>query len=132
MLVSNATSIYTICRDIWTYLDGRGARVDWTVTNLAIQVACGLLGAHIAATAVHEHRFGLIGHSLVGLIAGAASGWLLQTQVATIVTGSGSLEPPRPVDVLVIEAMTGAVVGGIAMLGFGLIFNLRHHRKDVS
>jgi hypothetical protein len=34
----------------------------------------GFAGAHFAAPALHEHRFGWLGHSLVGLIAGALGG----------------------------------------------------------
>lgn len=96
-----------------------GNPVDWT-TALIVQVVAGFAGAHFAATALHEHRFGWIGHSLVGLIAGALSGWLLQTIVLTVVTGSGSMNELRSVEAVVIEAMTGAVMGAIAMAGVGL------------
>lgn len=54
--------------------------MEWT-TGLIVQIIAGLAGAHFAATALHEHRFGRMGHSLVGLIAGALSGTLLQTIV---------------------------------------------------
>ena len=57
---------------------------------------------------------------LLGLIAGALSGWLLQTIVLTVVTGSGSTNELRSVEAIVIEAMTGAVMGAIAMAGVGL------------
>ena len=50
-----------------------GISMDWTTTNLIVQTITGLAGAHFAATALHEHRFGWIGHSLAGLIAGAIS-----------------------------------------------------------
>lgn len=93
--------------------------MDWT-TALIVQIVAGFAGAHFAATALHEHRFGWIGHSLVGLIAGALSGWLLQTIVLTVVTGSGSTNELRSVEAIVIEAMTGAVMGAIAMAGVGL------------
>jgi hypothetical protein len=69
---------------------------------------------------LHEHRFGWLGHSLVGLIAGALSGWLLQRIVLTVVTGSGSMNELRFVDAAMIETMTGAVVGAIAMASVGL------------
>jgi hypothetical protein len=93
--------------------------MDWT-TGLFVQIVAGLAGAHVAANALHEYRFGWIGHSLVGLIAGALSGYLLQTIVLTVVTGSGSTNELRFVDAAVIETMTGAVVGAIAMAGVGL------------
>jgi len=93
--------------------------MDWT-TGLIVQIVAGFAGAHFAAAALHEHRFGWIGHSLVGLIIGALSGYLLQTIVLTVVTGSGSTNEPRFVEAAVIEAMTSAVVGAIAMAGVGL------------
>jgi hypothetical protein len=94
----------------------------WTTTNLLIQIIAGFVGAHLTSTAMHELHFGWIGHSIVGLIAGAFSGYFLQTIVLTVVTASGSLNEPRPADVVMIEALTGAVVGGIAMAAVGLLF----------
>jgi hypothetical protein len=32
--------------------------VDWTTTDLVVQVIAGFAGAQFAATALHEHRFG--------------------------------------------------------------------------
>jgi hypothetical protein len=101
----------------------RGTSVDWTTTNLIVQIVAGLIGAHLAATALHEHRFGWLGHSIVGLIAGALSGYFLQTIALTVVTGSGSLNEPRVADVAVIEALTGAVVGAIGMAAIGFLIN---------
>jgi hypothetical protein len=49
--------------------------MEWTTTNLIVQTLAGFAGAHCAAAALHDHRFGAIGHSLVGLIAGALSGY---------------------------------------------------------
>jgi hypothetical protein len=97
--------------------------MDWTSTNLVVQVIAGFAGAHFAATALHEHRFGWLGHSLVGLIAGALGGYFLQTEALTVVTGSGSLNEPRVVEVAVIEALTGAVLGAIAMAAVGFMIN---------
>jgi hypothetical protein len=97
--------------------------VDWTTTNLAVQVFAGFAGAQFAATALHEHGFGWLGHSLVGLIAAALGGYFLQTIVLTVVTGSGSLNEPRVVEVLIIEALTGAVLGAIAMAAVGFMIN---------
>jgi uncharacterized membrane protein YeaQ/YmgE (transglycosylase-associated protein family) len=104
--------------------------MEWTVTNLAIQIVMGFLGAHAAATATREHNFGLLGHSLVGCIGGALSGWLLQTRVLAIVSEGEGSTTLRSADVLVIEALTGAVVGGIAMLAVGLLVNIQKHRKN--
>jgi hypothetical protein len=94
--------------------------MDWK-TNLIVQVVAGFAGAHVAAMALHEHRFGWLGHSLVGLIAGALSGYFLQEIALTVVTGSGSVNEPRLVEVAVIEALTGAVVGAIAMAAVGFL-----------
>ena len=38
----------------------------WTSTNLVIQIVTGVLGAHFAASAAHEHGFGFFGHTIVG------------------------------------------------------------------
>lgn len=97
----------------------------WTLANLVIQIVAGLIGAHIAAAAAHEHRFGLWGHSLVGLAGGGLSGLLLQTYAVTVVTGSGSVNVPTNAEVFTIQLLTGAVAGGIAMLAFGLIISER-------
>jgi uncharacterized membrane protein YeaQ/YmgE (transglycosylase-associated protein family) len=60
---------------------------------VAVQAVAGFFGAHAAASAAHEHRFGFIGHSITGLIGGALSGAFLQQTAVTIVTGSGSENP---------------------------------------
>jgi len=96
--------------------------MDWT-TGLIVQIVAGLAGAHMAAAALHEHQFGWIGHSLIGLIAGALSGYFLQATVLTLVTASGSMTPPTAVEAAVIEGMTGAVVGAIAMAAAGFLIN---------
>jgi hypothetical protein len=48
---------------------------------------------------------------------------LLQPIMLTVVTGSGSTNELRFVDAAVIEAMTGAVMGAIAMAATGLALN---------
>jgi uncharacterized membrane protein YeaQ/YmgE (transglycosylase-associated protein family) len=69
----------------------------WTTSNLIIQIVTGILGAHFAATLAKEHSFGFFGHTLSGLIAGAFSGYFLQSLAATVVTANGSLnERARP------------------------------------
>lgn len=90
-------------------------------TNLIVQIIAGFAGAHFAATALPDLRFGWIGHSPVGLIAGALSGYFLQTKALTVVTGSGSMNEPRVAEVAVIEALTGAVVGAIVTAAIGFL-----------
>ncbi|HEY6255176.1 MAG TPA: hypothetical protein VIY51_05220 [Xanthobacteraceae bacterium] len=59
-----------------------------------VQIVTGILGAHAAAVTAHEHGFGALGHSVVGVIGGALSGYFLQTLAATVVTASGGLNEP--------------------------------------
>jgi hypothetical protein len=99
--------------------------MNWTTTNLIVEIVAGFAGAHLAAMSLHEHRFGWVGHSLVGLIAGAMSGYFLQTIALTVVTGSGSLNETRVSDVAVIQALTGAVAGAIAMSLVGFLRNAK-------
>jgi hypothetical protein len=96
--------------------------MNWT-TNLIVQIVAGFAGAHMAATALHEHRFGWVGHSVVGLIAGALSGYFLQAIALTLVNGGGGLNEPTVIEAAVIEALTGAVTGGIAMAVVGFLIN---------
>jgi hypothetical protein len=63
-------------------------------------LVAGFAGARFAATALRERRFGWIGHSLVGLIAGILSGWLPQAIVLTVVTGSSSTNELRSVEAI--------------------------------
>jgi hypothetical protein len=99
--------------------------MEWTTTNLIVQTLAGFTGAHLAAAALHDHRFGVVGHSLVGLVAGALSGYFLQVQALTVVTGSGSMNQPRVAEIFVIEGLTGAVVGGIAMAAVRMLLEAR-------
>ena len=95
---------------------------DWTVTNLIIQALAEILGANGAAAASHEHRFGFAGHTLVGLVAGALSGYFLQKIANTTVFGSGGeAMPTSAVETAMVQGLMGAVVGGIAMMVIGLI-----------
>ncbi len=96
--------------------------MDWT-TGLIVQIVAGFIGAHVAAAALHEHHFGWIGHSFVGLLAGALSGFFLQTMALTMVTAGGTMTPPTAVEAAVIEGLTGAVVGAIAMAAVGFLIN---------
>ena len=93
----------------------------WTSTNLLIQIVTGVLGAHFAASAAHEHSFGFIGHSIVGAIAGALSGYFLQSLAVTVVTASGSLNEVDAADNAVLQGLTGLTAGGCLMLVVGVI-----------
>ena len=95
--------------------------MTWTLTNVIIQLVMGVLGAHAAATAVHEHHFGFIGHTLTGAIAGALSGYFLQQLAVTVVTASGSLNEVGAVDNFILQGLAGAASGGCLMLVIGLI-----------
>jgi hypothetical protein len=103
----------------------KSSPMEWSFANLVIQTVAGLIGANVAAAAAHEHRFGFWGHSLAGLASGGLGGLFLQSLATTVVTGSGSLNAPTGVQVLAGEALTGAVIGAIAMLAVGLIINER-------
>jgi hypothetical protein len=100
----------------------------WTSTNLVIQIVTGVLGAHFAATAAREHGFGFFGHTLVGALGGALSGYFLQTLAVTLVTGSGSLNEIRAVDNAVLQGLAGIAAGGCLMLVVGFIKHSIDHR----
>jgi len=66
--------------------------MNWTTTNLIIQIIAGILGGHGAAVASKEHSFGALGHTIAGAVGGAVSGYFLQTIVGTVVTGTGDIQ----------------------------------------
>jgi hypothetical protein len=94
---------------------------EFSLTYFLIQVAGGFVGAHAAALIAHEHRFGFVGHSLVGLAMGAFSGFCLQTIVMTTVTGTGEAIPITMLQAEIFQAVSGLVSGAIAMLAIGYI-----------
>jgi hypothetical protein len=105
--------------------------MTWTLTNLIIQVVAGFLGAHIAALVVREHSFGFAGHSLVGVLAGAVSGFFLQRSVITMVTASGSLNEPTVVENAVLQGFAGLAAGGCLMLIVGFArHSIAEHRSQ--
>jgi hypothetical protein len=103
--------------------------MSWTLWGLAVQTIAGFCGAHAAASAAHEYRFGFIGHSIAGLVGGALSGTFLQEAAITMGTGSGSENPSTVAEIAVPQALTGAVAGGILMLAVGF---LKGGRSDGS
>jgi uncharacterized membrane protein YeaQ/YmgE (transglycosylase-associated protein family) len=92
----------------------------WTYWGLALQIVAGFFGAHAAASVSHEHRFGFIGHSLAGLVGGALSGAFLQSTALTILNGGGSENASSTAEIALIHALTGGVVGAIAMFAVGI------------
>ena len=104
--------------------------MEWTVGSLLIQLVMGIFGGNAAAVAAKEHSFGIFGHSVVGGIGGALSGFFLQTLATTVVTGTGSVNEPRFAEVVVLQGLTGAVAGGIAMLIVGFVKHaIEQHRS---
>jgi uncharacterized membrane protein YeaQ/YmgE (transglycosylase-associated protein family) len=93
--------------------------MPWTFTHLVIQIITGILGGHAAAS--KEHSFGALGHTIAGAAGGALSGVFFQTYVSTVVTASGSMAEPTAGEQAIIQAVTGAVVGGICTLAVGFI-----------
>jgi hypothetical protein len=104
--------------------------VQWTPTNLVIQVITGILGGHAAAVAAKEHSIGAVGHTLTGLIGGASSGFSLQTPASTVVTRSGGLNEPRMVEVIILQGLTGAPAGAIVTLATGFTKHALDHNKS--
>jgi hypothetical protein len=103
----------------------RSSRMEWTFTNLIIQIVAGLIGSHLASAVVHEHRFGFWGHSLVGVVTGGLGGLFLQKYASTVVTANGSLNEPTQFQIFASQVLTGAVIGAIAMMATGFIIKER-------
>ncbi len=93
------------------------------LVNFIIQLATGILGAHATALSAKEHRFGFIGHTLVGAACGALSGYFLQSFAINIVDSTGASRAPGVVDNVIMQAFCGLAVGAIGMLVVGM---LRH------
>jgi len=99
--------------------------MEWSFANVVIQTICGLIGSNVAAAAAHEHRFGFWGHTITGVVSGALSGIFLQKYASTVVAADGTLNDPLHFEILAAQVLTGAVIGGIAMMAVGLIINER-------
>jgi uncharacterized membrane protein YeaQ/YmgE (transglycosylase-associated protein family) len=95
--------------------------MEWSFTNLWIEIVTGALGGNAAAMALKEHSFGVLGHTAVGAIGGALSGFFLQTFVTTVVNASGDLNQPTMAEQVILQCFVGAAAGGIAMMIVGLI-----------
>ena len=103
--------------------------MTWIITNLVIQIAFGILGGHVVAAITKDHNFGAIGHTIAGAIGGCLSGYFFQTLAATMVNGSGGLQTSSPAEQAIIQGLTGAVAGAIAVLIIGVIKHSIDQRK---
>jgi uncharacterized membrane protein YeaQ/YmgE (transglycosylase-associated protein family) len=96
--------------------------MNWTTTNLIIQIIAGILGGHGAAVASKEHSFGALGHTIAGAVGGAVSGYFLQTIVGTVVTGTGDIQQDADlVTQWVLQGLAGLAAGGIVTMAIGFI-----------
>ena len=107
--------------------------MTWTFTNLAIQIVAGVIGGNLAAALGKEHSFGVLGHTIAGAVAGALSGYFLQSAVGTLVTGSGEINGVDPVEQAVLQGIAGVVAGaiGTSLVGF-LKHGIAQHRTTKS
>lgn len=107
--------------------------MTWTLINLVIQIFAGTLGGNAAATIAPEHRFGTVGHTVVGAVGGFVSGYFLQTLAMTVVTASGSLNEPKLAEIIVTQILAGAAAGGMAVLvGLCAKHIVDHHKIEKS
>jgi hypothetical protein len=106
--------------------------MEWTLTNLLIQLFAGVLGGHAAASASKDHSFGAAGHTATGALGGALSGFFLQTLVATMVTAAGSFTEPTLAEQIILQGLTGAVAGGAATLAVGFVKHAIDEHKSMK
>lgn len=97
--------------------------MTWTFTNLAIQIVAGMIGGNLIPALGKEHSFGVVGHTVVGAVAGALSGYFLQLAVGTVVMANGAISDSDPVDQAVLQGIAGLVAGVIGTL---LVALLKH------
>jgi hypothetical protein len=108
----------------------RGA-VTWTVTNLAIEIIVGIVGAHAISAAAKEHPFGVIGHTIAGAVGGAFSGYFLQTLAATVVDSTG--EDADALTQWLLQGLAGLAAGAILTMAVGFAKHcLDQHRSRKS
>jgi uncharacterized membrane protein YeaQ/YmgE (transglycosylase-associated protein family) len=107
----------------------KGADVTWTFMNLAIQILGGMVGAHVAAAVAHEQKLGFLSQTVLGALGGGLSGCFLQTLAVSVVTESGSLNELRPVEQVMLQALTGLAAGGIATLAIIIIMHSIEQHK---
>ncbi len=88
--------------------------------NLIVEMIAGVIGAHAISAAVKEHSFGVIGHTVAGVVGGAFSGCVLQTLAATVVNSDGEVQPnANPVTRWVLQGFTDFAAGAILTMVVG-------------
>ena len=75
-------------------------------------------GGHAAAAAVPDHQFGAPGHTIAGAAGGAFTGLLFQSVVASV--EANMFGNPNTLELVVVDAIVGAVAGAITTLLVGL------------
>ena len=105
----------------------------WSSTYLVIQIVAGVFGGHAAASAMHDHGFGFVGHTLAGAVGGFLSGCFLQTLAVTMVSANGSINEHSVVTDVFLQVLLGAIAGAIAMGIGGIVkHGIDQHRSQKS
>ena len=103
--------------------------MTWAYSNLLIQTAAGIFGAHMVAIALAEFALGFLSHTLIGVLGGGMGGLFLQQIAVTMVTGSGSLNVPTVAGNVALQLGAGAASGACLMLVIGLIKHGIHEQR---
>ncbi len=90
--------------------------MDWTATNLVIQIIAGILGGHVAAVVVKEYSFGALGHTIAGAVGGAISGCFLQVNASDEVQHDADL-----VTQWILQGLAGFATGAVLTMVVGLL-----------
>ncbi len=94
--------------------------MTWTVTNLVIEIIAGAIGGCAIAAAAREYRFGVLGHTITGMLGGALSGYFLQTLAAIMVDSTGDVRAGSDqVTGWFVQAIAGLVAGAILTMAVG-------------
>jgi hypothetical protein len=94
--------------------------MEWTVSNLMIQLFAGILGGNMIAVVTREHSLGALGLTIVATIGAGLSGIFLQTLVRTV-TASGDMVVPTPQELFFMQGALGALAGAISVLAVGFV-----------
>src|SRR5271169_280350 len=94
--------------------------MEWTISNLMIQLFAGILGGHMIAAVAPGYRFGALLRTIVATVGAGFSGIFLQTLVRTV-TASGDMVVPTTQELLFMQGALGAVAGAISVLAVGFV-----------